>query len=260
MPNSAASVRAVFEVGDAVTAGGGVIVGYSVSGGVATLDMPAAKVSEIIAAATGAVAALDITRVTTATTVTMPRAALTQLVNANLGLELRMPQGTMNLNRVAAQSAANQAAGLNISATLNNVGHGSLTAAQQSAVKAGDVVFNISIMSGTQAIRNFDGTITITVPYTGQTPVAVWRLADGGVLERINSTHNATARTVTFTTNRLSFFVVGRDGVAPPPPTDNPFTDVRAGDWFYNSVMYVYRNNLMGATSTTRCGSRRTRA
>jgi len=35
------------------------------------------------------------------------------------------------------------------------------------------------------------------------------------------------------------------------PPINNPFTDVNGNDWFYNAVMFNYRNGLMVGTSST---------
>jgi len=70
----------------------------------------------------------------------------------------------------------------------------------------------------------------------------------GSTLERLTSTHNATARTVTFSTNHLSLFVVGWDGTT--EGSDNPFRDVRSSDWFFTDVMFAFNNSLMGSTST----------
>ena len=35
-----------------------------------------------------------------------------------------------------------------------------------------------------------------------------------------------------------------------PIITVNPFTDVKGGDWFYDDVMYVYKNGLMNGTAS----------
>jgi len=99
----------------------------------------------------------------------------------------------------------------------------------------------------------------------------------------MESTYNRTTRTVTFTTNHLSLFVVGHDdgtrnevtagdaddndGITdiPPsgypnvnynPPTGgepwvNPFVDVTEIDWFFESVRFAHQNNLFSGTSAT---------
>ena len=93
--------------------------------------------------------------------------------------------------------------------SLKSVDHEGLTAAQQTAVKPDDLVFNISASSGAQTIRNFDGTITVSVPYDGPTPVTVWYLDSAGNLETMTCAYNAETKTVTFMTNHLSLYVIG---------------------------------------------------
>jgi len=181
----------------------------------------------------------------------MPRSALTQLANAGLNVELRMPQGTMTMSQAAVRSTATQATGTQVTVALSTVTPTALTEAERLAIKTSDIVFRITITSGTQTIATLDGALTIALPYTGQLPVAVWRLS-GGVLEKLASTHNASARTVTFSTSRLSLFVVGWDGTTTQVPDgDNPFRDVRSSDWFFSDVMFAFNNSLMGSTSTT---------
>jgi len=249
MPNNAVSIRAVFDAGHGITAGGGVAIGYTQAGGAVTLALPTELVTQIITAATGTSALIDVSAVTNSTSAIMPTAAITQLTNANLGVELKLPLGTMSLNRNAARSAATQANGATITASLNSVGQASLGTTQRSLLRANDQVYSINVTSGTQGITNFEGVVTITLPYTGQLPVAVWRLGDSGALEKITSSYVASTRTVSFNTNRLSYYVVGRDGNQ--TATSNPFVDVNSSNWFYEDVMFVYGNNLMGATSNT---------
>ena len=241
MPNTAVAVRAVFETGQAVTASGNTVVGYTISGGTVILDMPAEKVSEIATAATGGAAWIDMTRVPNSINVTMPKSALSQLVSSNLGVELRLSQGTILLNRTAANSIVTQAGDTTVTASINSVAQSSLTASERQKIKTSDMVFNIRVASGAQTISTFNnGVITVTLPYTGQLPVAVWHLS-GSTLEKLSSTYNTTARTVTFTTTNLSLFVVGWDGA------DETYVDVLPGDWFYNDVMFISGTTLMGA-------------
>jgi len=69
-------------------------------------------------------------------------------------------------------------------------------------------VFKITMVSGTQHISNFDGYITITVPYYGNMPVVVWYLSDDGVLDGVWYRYDTIERTVSFMTNHLSLYVV----------------------------------------------------
>jgi hypothetical protein len=191
--------------------GGNVNVTVTTTGGNATLALPTNTVNRIIENAKDGKAVFDLSRISSATSTTMPRAALNQLANADLDVELRLPRGTIALDAEAAKSAAEQALGNNITITLNTVAqnHTTLTAVQREAVTPNDTVFNITIMSGTQAILNFAGELTITVPYTGALPVMVWYLPTNGELKVIESQYNETAKTVTFSTDHLSNYVVG---------------------------------------------------
>jgi len=250
MPNSAVTVRAVFESGSqTIPAGGGVTVNYTISGGNVTLQLPTSKVNEIInATASGGVASLNMSGVSAAVSATFPREALTQLANANRGLELRFPGGTVSFNRDAASSVA-LAASAAITVSINTVAHGSLNSAQRDVTTVNDRIFRVSITSAGQTISSIGGLVSVTVTYTGALPVAAWSLTDGGILEPISVSHNATARTVTLSSDRLALFVVGQER-GTVVSTDNPFDDVREGQWFFDNVMFVHGAGLMGGTST----------
>jgi len=43
--------------------------------------------------------------------------------------------------------------------------------------------------------------------------------------------------------------------LAPPPEVENPFKDISTNDWFYDAVMYVYRNGLMVGMSDIEFGA-----
>ena len=245
MPNYNVNIRAVFEAGHAVTAGGGVNINYTLAAGTVSLDLNPQVVTSILNAATGGAAVIDMTGVANATAVTVPTTAITTISNANVGLTFRMPGGTLAMNNSAARSVAFNAVGTNVSAALNTVSRATLPAVQQNAVALAETVYNINITSGGHHIRTFEGTLTITLPYTGPLPVAVWRLgANGERIRADNISHNAAARTVSFTTNQLSLFVLGQDVAS-----HNPFADVPESAWFRNYALYVFSRSIMGATS-----------
>jgi len=272
MPVGNVQVRAVFEQGapSTITAGNrsDIPVVFTQSAGNVTLDLPATKVTEILTATTpGGNAIFDLYRLDQVTTVTMPRVSLNQFANANVGVELRLAHGTISINRQAVASLvaqAYQAVGTNISVTMHIMGRAALNLQQQQALSTFDTVYNFRINSLNQTITNFEGVITLTVPYTGQEPVSVRRMLENGAMETLTSTHNSTARTVQFLPPNPALYVVGQatppppqppgGGQQPPPqpptqPVTNPFTDVHSNQWFYDDVMFVYANNIMGATS-----------
>ncbi|MDD2510935.1 MAG: S-layer homology domain-containing protein [Syntrophomonas sp.] len=139
------------------------------------------------------------------------------------------------------------------------VATGSLTPAQQEAVQSGDLVLDINILSGTQKISRFNGTLSVQVPYNGPQPVAVWYLNDKGDLEKVNCTFKDGIVSVDL--DHLSLYVMGRDTKQTDkeepiiedkePGWKNPFSDVKEADWFYYAVNYVYKNGLMVGTSET---------
>jgi hypothetical protein len=226
-------------------ADGEVTVSITQSGSTATLILDAAKVTEIIGKSDDT-ATLDLSEVGGVTEATLPTTALDAFADAGLDVEIKFPQGTVSLSSGAAGSVAEQANGAAVTVSVRPISKATLTAAQQAALGENDLVFDISIFSGATKITNFDGTITITLPYTGPLPVAVWYLNAAGELEKLESVYDPVTKTVTFTTNHLSLYVLGLDDA-----WQNPFTDVKADDWFYGDVEYAVENGLFNGTSAT---------
>jgi hypothetical protein len=235
-----------------IPAGDGTVsVSYTLSGGIATLDIPASKITDIISKAKNVTAILDLSKVSGAISATFPKTALTQLASAGLAVEIKLPQGTVMLDTGAARDIATQAGGTNVTVSINAINQSALTVAQRAAINPGDLVFNISAMSGTQAITNFSGTITVTVPYDGALPAAVWYLDSAGNLTKLESIYNPVTKTISFTTDHLSLYVVGQDSSNPNTGAGIPFEDVKASDWFLNSIIWAYENGLMIGTNTS---------
>jgi hypothetical protein len=226
-------------------ADGEVSVSITQSGSTATLILDAAKVTEIIGKSDDT-ATLDLSEVGGVTEATLPTTALDAFADAGLDVEIKFPQGTVSLSSGAAGSVADQANGAAVTVSIKPVSKATLTAAQQAALGENDLVFDISILSGATKITNFDGTITITLPYSGPLPVAVWYMNAAGELEKLESVYDPVTKTVTFTTNHLSLYVLGFDDA-----WQNPFTDVKAADWFYGDVEYAVVNGLFNGTSAT---------
>ena len=236
------------------TGDGTISVSFTMSGGVATLTLPDSMINEIIENAEDQKAVFDLSEVTNATAAVVPKEALAQLADAELAVEVILPQGTVILDNDAAASIAKQANGTSLTMALNQVNQSTLTAEQKEAVKPGDLVFNIAVTSGSQVITNFDGTITVSVPYSGPVPVAVWYLNANGELVKLESVYDTATKTVTFVTNHLSLYVVRSADPQPITPTMpvNPFSDVFGTDWFIDDVIYAYSIGLIdGVTPTT---------
>lgn len=243
----------------APAADGAVTVNYTASNGTAVLSLPAAKVDDIIAKSTDGAAVIDLSKVSGVTAASLPKAAISAMNEAGLDVTVKLPAGTIILDEDAAASIVEQVTGSNLSIELQPVGTGSLTPAQQEAVQSGDIVLDINILSGSQQISSFDGALSIQVPYNGPQPVAVWYLNDAGQLEKLDCTFQDGV--VSFDLDHLSLYVVGQDSkeadeekpliADKEPGWKNPFTDVKAADWFYAAVQYVNEKGLMAGTGNT---------
>ncbi len=233
----------------APAANGSIQVNYTTSGGTASLVLPDAKVDEIINNSKDDEAVIDLSKVSGITAAELSKTAVTAMSEAGLDITVKLPVGNITINEDAAASVVKQAEGGNLKLEIKQVAPASLTNEQKQAVKSGDLVLDINILSGTKKISSFSGTLTVTVPYSGPQPVAVWYLNDKGELEKLSCTFKDGE--VSFDLNHLSLYVVGQDTVEPVEPAwVNPFNDVKETDWFYKNVEYVYENGLMAGTST----------
>ncbi len=226
-----------------IPANGSTQVNYTASGGTASLALPDAKIDEIIANSKGGEAVIDLSKVSGITSAELPKTAVSAMSTAGLDITVKLPAGSITLNEDAAASVVEQAQGGSLKLELKQVAETSLTNEQKQAVKSGDLVLDINILSGTKKISSFDGTLTVKVSYNGPQPVAVWYLNDKGELEKLSCTFEDGE--VSFDLNHLSLYVVGQDTA-----WVNPFTDLKETDWFYKNVEYVYKNGLMLGTST----------
>ena len=223
---------------------GAVNVAFTISQGVVTLSLPTNIVTQLISNAVDGRIIFDLTSVTEARIVQMPTVALTRFASAELYVEIRLPQGTIILGADSAASVAYQA-GNNIRFSVNQLSISDITEVQRRNVRDGDVIFEITITSDNQTIRDFEGTITVTVSDASLLPAAVWHLDEYGELHRVEITYCAETETIT------------PDPVPDPTldtitlPWANPFTDVHEGDWFFSSVRFAHQNNLFGGTSAT---------
>ena len=138
----------------------------------------------------------------------IPTAMLTEIVSANRGIQFDLPQGSITFDQGAAASLA-AAGGSGITVSLSQVHPTSLNAAQQSTLGANPgVVFSITALADSGAITSFNGTLTITLQYSGPFPAIVWHLDANGVLTQMPTMSNPAAGTITFTTTHLSVYVI----------------------------------------------------
>jgi hypothetical protein len=235
-------------------ANGAVYVNYTQSGGNVTLDLPTGKIKEIINASDD-IADFDIFGVPGATDATLPKDALAQFSDAGLGVELKFPQSVVTLEAEAVKAAAKQASGANVTVGIKQISVSDLNARQREVVGSAPV-FDIFVKSGNSFITSFGGSlVTIALPYAlkpGENAlgVVVWYLDENGNIEKIPCMYDARTKMVIFTTDYLSLCAIGYDGKA-AGAWQNPFTDIKPGDWFYEDVAFVVANGLFFGTGET---------
>ena len=228
--------------------------------GTTTLDLTAMK--DVIANAktnntdiiiepktTGDVKAMD---------VTLKNDALQSIIKETTAdVIVKTPVGDITIPAQALEAIAAQAGGNDITIQVEHRDTATLTQAQKDTV-GDNPVYDISILSGGKHISSFDGkSITISLPYTlkdGENAdgVQVWYLNDKNELENMKASYDAKTGLATFTTNHLSKFVVGYDeGAAITDEWQNPFTDVKKADWFYNAVAFTVERGIFGGMTET---------
>ena len=184
-----------------------------------TLNLNTNLVNTLIAEAEETIT-FNMSDIENATTAVVPTNQWQRIADAGLDIELLLPDGTISFNNDALQSIADQARGGNISSTITTVDTTDLPEAQQAGVREGDYVFRIEVMAGNQRITEIDGMLAITVDFSGNPPVAAWRLNSDGTLEPLAATFQPGNATVTFYTNHLSIFTVGTYFPDDTPPTE----------------------------------------
>jgi hypothetical protein len=192
-------------------------VAVNIANNVATINMPGNIRNQIRNAAEETVS-FDLSGIYGLETAVMSRSDWNNFANAGLGMEIAMPAGTLSFDNDAARSVHSRSTGATIASTIYEVNPATLPAQQQNAIGASDIVFRISLAANRNYITEFEGNLSITVPFEGEPPVGAWRVGTNGELEQLEATFNPADSTVTFITNRLSIFKVGTDTAAISAP------------------------------------------
>lgn len=129
--------------------------------------------------------------------------------------------------------------------TMTHVDESALSDRVRTAV--GDhTAFALGVTVGGTEKRDFDGVVTVFLPYALPSGVkaealTVYQLGEDGALEqRIGVQYDAARKGYGFTTDSLSLFMVAPVGL----DTGLPFGDVQ-GHWAYQAMQYVYDEGLM---------------
>ena len=199
---------------------------------------------------------IDISGITDADAVSIPTDTL-EAINDNVKIKVLsvvLPSGEITLDEAAMDSILEDAGSSTVTFSCSKVNNKDLTKKQKDA--AGDrPVYDISILSGKTKITEFEGKLTISVPYSlkedeNPTGIVVYHLDSSGNLVREEGTYNPATGTVTFSVDHLSYFVIGYDSSL----VKWPFTDVAQDgkiNWYYSAVKFVYENGIFSGTSNT---------
>jgi hypothetical protein len=203
------------------------------------------------------VIAPEITGEANKVSVDISKASLASIASeTEAGLTVETPVGSISIPNGALVSIASQATESTVTVSLATVDNSTLTPEQQETV-GDNPVYDINVLSGGVNISGFGGeSITISIPYTlkeGEAPenVTVWYLNNAGELERVACTYDPATGMATFTTDHLSYYMVGYIEAAPPAVPGQTFSDVSPLDWFYVSVTSAVYRELMNGTSAT---------
>jgi len=178
------------------------------SGNVVTLQLPARVVDTIIDKAEGVVT-FNLSEIEDATAVTIPRAAWSRFAENALDIELVMPEGTLSFDNSSVASISGQTRAPNISVSMQLITANDISQIQRNAITPDGQLFTISLESGGRNMTEFDGKLSVTVPYNVYPPVFVQYIGSDGSVELLPVEYNVVAGTVTFATSRLAVFMVG---------------------------------------------------
>jgi hypothetical protein len=136
------------------------------------------------------------------------------IAEAGKALELQLPQGTATLDSALVKELAERYKTLpelvvTVSREDEHKEAPMLTEAQKIAVTGADTVFEISIRIGGLYLHEFPGgSMRVILPYEGDTQPGVDYLEDNGMRTRMPSTWDKENKTVSFTTDHCSTFLV----------------------------------------------------
>lgn len=227
------------------------------SGSEAAISLSSGALAGIIEKSDTA-AVFDVSKLSGVTTTLLPKAAFTAIGNAELGVDIKLPQGNVVLDGRATKTVANQAADDKVKITLNQLDPAKDLSERQKEAVDSSPVYDISITSGSKQVTDFGGgLVAVTLPYelkAGEEAagVAVYYLDRDGSIKQMDTSYDIQSKTVTFTTNHLSIYMIAYKEIK---AWENPFADVQASDWFYADVEYAGKNKLFNGTSSNIFGT-----
>ena len=179
---------------------------------------------------------------------TLPQNAINELAKAGV-TELRIESGTVNITiSLATLTQLSKAKG-DVTVSANAVKPSTLSKEAQAAI-GNRPVFDLTITAGGKAVTNFDGDLSVALPYTlaaGENPgnlYGVYVAPDGKVTYLLGSSYDANVGLLRFSSKHFSVFGIGYKADAPK------FTDI-TGHWAKDSIDFVAARGLLTGTGAT---------
>jgi hypothetical protein len=176
---------------------------------------------------------------------TLPREAMASVADSGAkALTLSTPIATLTFDRDALQSISEKAEA-DIKITVSKVDSETLSDAAK-AVVGDHPVYDFSVISGDEVISEFNGEVTVSMPYTLQAgenaeSVVIYYINAEGIPEVVNNCkYDPETGTVTFTTTHFSMYAVGYNAVT--------FGDVPADASYCDAVNFVAARGIATGT------------
>ena len=182
--------------------------------------------------------------------------------NTNAQLTISSNLGDITFNNIALSGLVNGIQdSFDITFGITQVDKTALTDAQREVVED-NPVFDLTVKVGSNAIRSFDASVTVFLPYTipagvSTTDLTVYYVSENGNIEQMsNVRYDANRRGFTFTTSHFSLFMISPFSLLLSTPLsdapDASFSDVKTTDWYYDAVKYIVGNGLMNGVGNGR--------
>ncbi|MDD2189460.1 MAG: S-layer homology domain-containing protein [Eubacteriales bacterium] len=180
---------------------------------------------------------------------TIPGSVLKAFNTKTDGVTIKMPVAAISLDTGTLNTLAAEAGG-DIKITVAKLDSADIQNLSEE-VKAeigGRPVYDFSIMSGGRNISEFDGKITLTVPYTASPQeisdgLVIYFLKDDGSLKVVRDCiYDADTGTMTFTTKHFSKYALGYNALG--------FNDTES-HWAKNDIAYLASRGIVNGTSET---------
>ncbi|MCL2187795.1 MAG: stalk domain-containing protein [Defluviitaleaceae bacterium] len=199
---------------------------YRVEAGRVTLDLPPSHVNRLINQAQDDMIHFNLDGIEDASAVTLPRSAMRRIADADMGVAVNFPSGSVSLNSEAVHSIGTQARSANITLSLETE---ALTAEETHILQSIGFVgtpglFSLSVYAGTVPMQFLAGRITVTLP--AEAAYSVWMMDETGDLLPLPSHFDYETQTITFTTSALGEAIIGQyvpaPAILPLPPQNQP--------------------------------------